>query len=97
MSDFYTPQLDPLHPTRHLAALDTPFGPRAVYDSVSFCNRCGSCQQACPTYLFTSQETFSPRGRNQLVRLITEGKLKLTGENRTLAEQALKEALAARK
>lgn len=93
MSDFYTPQLDPLHPTRHLKELDTPFGPRAVYDSVSFCNRCGSCQQACPTYLFTSQETFSPRGRNQLVRLITEGKLKLTDENRTLAEQALNTCL----
>ena len=92
MPDFYTPELDPRHPKRHLTALDTPFGKRLVYDSVSYCNRCGSCQQACPTYLLTSQETFSPRGRNQLVRLLTEGKLNLA-RNRQLATEALNSCL----
>lgn len=75
MSDFRPLELDPLHPKRHLRTLHTPFGPRAVYDSASFCTRCGSCQQACPTYVLTAEETFSPRGRNQAVRLAAEGKL----------------------
>lgn len=75
MPDFRPLELDPLHPKRHLRALQTPFGARAVYDSVSFCTRCGSCQQACPTYILTAEETFSPRGRNQAVRLAAEGKL----------------------
>lgn len=92
MPDFYTPQLDPQHPARHLCRLETPFGARTVYDSVSYCNRCGSCQQACPTYLLTSQETFSPRGRNQLVRLAAEGKLNLT-RNRRQAEETLNSCL----
>ena len=92
MTDFFVPELDPLHPHRHLDALDTPFGKRSVYDSVSYCTRCGSCQQACPTYLITAQETFSPRGRNQLVRLAAEGKLNLK-KNRVLAEKALNTCL----
>ena len=92
MPDFYTPQLDPQHPARHLCRLETPFGARTVYDSVSYCNRCGSCQQACPTYLLTLQETFSPRGRNQLVRLAAEGKLNLT-RNRRQAEETLNSCL----
>lgn len=75
MTDFRPLELDPLHPKRHLRILQTPFGPRAVYDSVSFCTRCGSCQQTCPTYVLTSEETFSPRGRNQAARLVIEGKL----------------------
>ena len=92
MTDFFVPELDPLHPRRHLSALDTPFGRRSVYDSVSYCTRCGSCQQACPTYLLTAQETFSPRGRNQLVRLAAEGKLNLK-KNRQLAEKILNTCL----
>ena len=88
MSDWDIKELDPRNPKRHLTILHTPFGNRSVYDSVSFCNRCGSCQQACPTYLLTSQETFSPRGRNQAVRLIAEGKLSLTRDRTLLAELA---------
>lgn len=60
MPDLYPPVLDPLRPERHLPVLQTPFGQRSVYDSISFCNRCGSCQQACPTYLLTAQEPFPP-------------------------------------
>ena len=52
------------------------FGDRNFYDSVTFCNRCGSCIQVCPTYQLTGLETHAPRGRNQAVRLILERKLK---------------------
>ncbi len=60
---------------RQLRALFTPFGERSVYDSAAHCTRCGSCQQSCPSYALNKQETFSPRGRNQALRLIMERKL----------------------
>ncbi len=86
MTDFPVPQLDPHASKKHLSSLPTPFGQRSVYDSVSFCNRCGSCQQACPTYLLSAQEPLSPRGRNQAVRLLMEGKINLA-QNRPLLEK----------
>ena len=86
MTDFFVPQLDPNAPKKHLSSLQTPFGERSVYDSVSFCNRCGSCQQACPTYLLSAQETFSPRGRNQAVRLLMERKITVA-QNRALLQE----------
>lgn len=60
---------------RQLRALFTPFGERSVYDSAAHCTRCGSCQQTCPSYALNKQETFSPRGRNQALRLVLERKL----------------------
>ena len=54
------------------------WGKRSLYDSVSFCNRCGACTQACPIYRLNAVETDSPRGRNQAIRLIAERKLKMT-------------------
>ena len=86
MFDFSFFQLDPKHPKRHLSRLETPFGVRSVYDSISYCTRCGSCQQACPTYLLTQEESFSPRGRNQAARLLAEGKIK-TAENTLLLQE----------
>ncbi len=58
-----------------LAKLLTALGERSDYDAVSQCSRCGYCEQACPTYVATGREAFSPRGRNQLFRLTLEGKL----------------------
>ena len=55
--------------------LFTDLGIREAYDAVSQCNRCGYCAQACPTYVATGREAFSGRGRNQLVRMMMEGKL----------------------
>ena len=66
----------------------TTFGKRTFYDSVSFCNRCGSCTQACPIYRLSGTETDSPRGRNQAIRLVLERKLKP-------AEPALQRSFAA--
>lgn len=62
-------------PHRRLRALHTPFGARDVYDSAAHCTRCGCCQQTCPSYALKKQETFSPRGRNQALRLVLERKL----------------------
>lgn len=59
-----------------LERLLTDLGERSGYDAASQCSRCGYCEQACPTYVQTGRESHSPRGRNQLVRMLIEGKLK---------------------
>lgn len=75
----------------HLASLQTLSGLRSVYDSVSSCNRCGMCASACPSYQQTRQEPFSPRGRNQTLRLMLSGKVKLKqGKERKLAEEIVR-------
>lgn len=79
-------------PGRRLRALHTPFGARGVYDSAAYCTRCGCCQQACPSYLARRQETFSPRGRNQILRLWSEGKLD-TRKNKKLLEDSVNACL----
>ena len=38
------------------------------------CNRCGFCQDVCPTYRYTKDEAAVARGRVRLARLISEGK-----------------------
>ncbi len=65
------------HHNKTLRALCTPLGKRSVYSSVSYCNRCGLCAAVCPVYAKIRQEPFSPRGRNQALRLVLEGKLNL--------------------
>jgi glycolate oxidase iron-sulfur subunit len=42
---------------------------------VAACNRCGFCTSYCPTYKATGNEALAPRGRNQLVRALIEGKV----------------------
>ena len=58
-----------------LGKLATDLGERSTYDAASQCSRCGYCEQSCPTYRLTGDEKKSPRGRNQLVRLLLENKL----------------------
>lgn len=58
-----------------LSRLLTDLGERSTYDAASQCSRCGYCEQSCPTYVQSGRESMSPRGRNQLVRLLLEGKL----------------------
>ena len=48
---------------------------KARYDETLQCNRCGFCTSFCPTYLATGDETLSPRGRNQALRALFEGRL----------------------
>jgi glycolate oxidase iron-sulfur subunit len=58
-----------------LGRLATDLGERSLYDAAAQCSRCGYCEQSCPTYKATGDEKKSPRGRNQLVRLLIEKKL----------------------
>ena len=43
------------------------------------CIHCGLCLEACPTYALFGTETDSPRGRIQLMRAATEGRIPLDG------------------
>lgn len=61
--------------TAPLGRLLTDLGERTTYDAVSQCSRCGYCEQSCPTYVATGRESYSPRGRSQILRLMMEGKL----------------------
>jgi glycolate oxidase iron-sulfur subunit len=45
------------------------------YEETLHCNRCGFCTSFCPTYLATGDEGLSPRGRNQALRALYEGRL----------------------
>lgn len=67
-----------------LQALHTPFGVRSITQSVAYCNRCGMCASVCPSYQKAPQESNSPRGRNQALRLLLEGKLKIQRDRRAL-------------
>ncbi|MFA6030882.1 MAG: (Fe-S)-binding protein [Elusimicrobiota bacterium] len=64
--------------SEQLGKLLTSLGERSDYDAVSQCSRCGYCEQACPTYVASGREAYSARGRNQLVRLMLEGKVERT-------------------
>lgn len=44
------------------------------------CNRCGACQEVCPTYKTSHEEFQLARGRNRLIRMVLEGKLCLDEE-----------------
>ncbi len=49
-------------------------------DEVSRCNRCGFCQEVCPTYAATGQEVSVARGRNHLLRAVAEGRFDLASD-----------------
>lgn len=70
------PELDPLNPQEHVREFPHAKSWRTVYESVCFCNRCNMCAQSCPTYRLTQDESQSPRGRNQILRLLLEEKIK---------------------
>ena len=75
--------------SRRLERLITDLGERSSYDAASQCSRCGYCEQACPTYVATGRESKSGRGRNQVVRLLLEGRLR----DPEAAEEALSTCL----
>ena len=93
---FNDPCLEPLFPRKHLSELQTALGTKTLYNSVCACNRCGVCAAVCPTYQLYHQENFSPRGRNQILRLCLEGKIKLNKKNRVLREALISCTLCGR-
>ncbi|MFZ5945549.1 MAG: (Fe-S)-binding protein [Bacillota bacterium] len=55
------------------------------------CNRCGLCQEVCPTYKVSGVEANVARGRNRLVRMALEDELNL--DNEPEIEQIINECL----
>ena len=66
-----TPELLPQQPGIDLAWLSEKIEYRRFQD----CVHCGLCTASCPTYLETSDENDSPRGRIYLMRAVTDGRL----------------------
>jgi glycolate oxidase iron-sulfur subunit len=50
---------------------------RIPYRRYQECVHCGLCTASCPTYIETSDENDSPRGRIYLMRAITDGRLEM--------------------
>lgn len=46
-----------------------------TYEETNKCVQCGYCLPVCPTYQTLGKETFSPRGRINLVKLASQGKI----------------------
>lgn len=64
--------------------------------SATRCTRCNACAQSCPSYLFNREEMFSPRGRAQLTRLHTQGKIKTKEQKEILKKSFQSCTLCAR-
>jgi glycolate oxidase iron-sulfur subunit len=51
-----------------------------IGEDICRCNRCGFCEEVCPTYRVTGEEFSLARGRNRLMRRSLEGAFDLTRE-----------------
>src|SRR5580658_2464997 len=74
-------QVPPAQPTLKL-------DPR-TYDRALSCIQCGLCLQSCPTYLQTGHEAEGPRGRIQLMRGLSDGKIEPTRKVREHLDSCL--------
>jgi glycolate oxidase iron-sulfur subunit len=52
----------------------------AILEVLMKCNRCGLCQEVCPTYRVSGNEFAVARGRNRLIRMAIEGQLEFDKE-----------------
>jgi glycolate oxidase iron-sulfur subunit len=62
--------------TTHRHEFEHTVGPRE--EDLARCVHCGFCLQACPTYVITSLETESPRGRIALAKALAHGEIEAT-------------------
>ncbi|MEW6661804.1 MAG: (Fe-S)-binding protein [Bacillota bacterium] len=51
-----------------------------IKKEVMRCNRCGLCQDACPTYRATGEEMAVARGRNRMLRMAVDGQIEFEKE-----------------
>ena len=61
-------------------ACPTASGPHVDYELILDCVHCGLCTASCPTYVETSNEADSPRGRIYLMRGVIDGTLELDAD-----------------
>jgi len=62
---------------------------RIEYRNFQECVHCGLCTASCPTYVETSNENDSPRGRIYLMRAVTDGRLAMGPDVRRHLELCL--------
>jgi glycolate oxidase iron-sulfur subunit len=63
-----------------LPLVSTDHGPKIDYELLLDCVHCGLCTASCPTYVETSNEADSPRGRIYLMRQVIDGTLALDAD-----------------
>lgn len=67
-------------PKTSLPVVPPAAGPHLDYELVLDCVHCGLCTASCPTYVETSNEADSPRGRIYLMRQVIDGALSLDAD-----------------